>query len=526
MQQTMLLFLRAATGVLCAGLATDALPHGVEGQVLHEDKPLVGVRVTATELTGKSMTVYTDERGRFRIGGLSEEISAIRAVHHGFTSVTIANAKFDKPLRFDLAPDANAWRSTPSSKALAGLPEGSLKQRLILNCTSCHTLASDRILVEGRARTSDEWKRAIHMMRAIDGYDLIAPALDPDQYGPWLAEHLSVKAAASAHHPVSGSRQGQGVITEYPSPEPDELLHDIAVGPDGRIWVTAFFHGEMWALEPTSGAVRRYALPNATGATLEVRALQLDAAGDLWIVLGGSKEVVRLTPASGEVKVFPVGMYAHDIVLDSRGDVWLNDYFSDPERIGKLTVATGQVEYFQLPPSGLPAIEGKPLPYGMQIDRQDRLWCTQLGGNTLVRFDTRTRASKLYVMPAPGSGPRRLSLDPQGQIWIPEYATGYVTRFDPTNETFMRVSLGDSAAGPYAVAIDPANAAIWITGTLSSDLIRLDPRTQEIERFPLPSEPAYMRHLAVDARTGDVWTAYASFPAAAPKIVRLRRDQR
>lgn len=32
-----------------------------------------------------------------------------------------------------------------------------------------------------------------------------------------------------------------------------------------------------------------------------------------------------------------------------------------------------------------------------------------------------------------------------------------------------------------------------------------------------------MRHLAIDAQTGDVWSAYSSLPTALSKIVRLRR---
>jgi hypothetical protein len=39
---------------------------------------------------------------------------------------------------------------------------------------------------------------------------------------------------------------------------------------------------------------------------------------------------------------------------------------------------------------------------------------------------------------------------------------------------------------------------------------------------PLPTEPAYTRHLAVDEATGEVWTAYSSLPAATPRVARLR----
>jgi hypothetical protein len=46
-------------------------------------------------------------------------------------------------------------------------------------------------------------------------------------------------------------------------------------------------------------------------------------------------------------------------------------------------------------------------------------------------------------------------------------------------------------------------------------------KTKRFDEIPLPTAPAYMRHLAVDPKTGDVWTAYSSLPTAVPKVVRV-----
>jgi streptogramin lyase len=306
---------------------------------------------------------------------------------------------------------------------------------------------------------------------------------------------------------------------------PDELPHDVAVGSDGKVWSTAFWHGKMWSLDPASARFETYEVATDTSTAAQVRALQIDREGQLWIVLGGTKSVVHLNPRTRDFKTFPVGMYAHDIVLDSGGNVWLNDYFSKPERIGELEASTGKVTNFFLPSANLSDYEGSPLPYGLQIDAKDRLWSTQLVGNTLVRFDTRSHESKLYRMPVSMSGPRRHAIAKDGSVWIPEYNTGYIARFDPESETFERFKVGPSALGAYDLAIDPRNGGIWITGSLASALIRFDPKTHEVESYPLPTEPAYMRHIAIDPSNGDVWSAYSSLPTAIPKLVRLHRGR-
>ena len=243
------------------------------------------------------------------------------------------------------------------------------------------------------------------------------------------------------------------------------------------------------------------------------------------ILTGGTKSVVRLDPKTRKIRTYPIGMYAHDIVLDSKGSAWFNDYFSKPERVGNLNPVTGKVTIYALPSANLPDSAGKPLPYGLHIDAKDRLWATQMAGNTLVRFDTRNIEMKLYKMPEAISGPRRSDIGVDGSIWIPEFDTGYLTRFDPDTETFERFNLGNSAIGPYAAAVDPRGGAVWITGSLDSSLLRFDTKTHAVERYPLPTEPAYTRHVVVDAKTGAVWSAYSSLPTAIPKIVRLdRRD--
>jgi len=252
------------------------------------------------------------------------------------------------------------------------------------------------------------------------------------------------------------------------------------------------------------------------------RALEFDDDGTLWVVNGGTEAVLRFDPSSGDYEEIPVGMYAHSLDIDPAGDIWVNDYFAAEERIARIAAEDSTVTTLAVPPARRPASEGLPLPYGLQVDRAGRLYSTQLAANTLVRYDTRSGEGTLFEMPAANSGPRRPGLDSADGLWIPEFNTGYLAYFDPDRERFERVRLGSSALGLYDVEVNQANNDIWTTGSLASTLIRYRHGDGSILSVPLPTEPAYTRHIAVDEATGDVWTAYSSLPAATPRVARLR----
>lgn len=506
--------------IVCADLASAAV---VQGVIRASGNPANGALVTVTDTRSITTTVYAASDGRFSVEVDAEPV-AVRARLPGHAD---ANAPYaaGAEVALDLVPAADIAGTLPSSAWLALLPDGPEKRTFILVCASCHEVGAPRVTKQGQVRDEARWRDAIAMMKALDAYKLIPDSFTADKYAPWLARHLSPERIGTLkpHAGSAAPTNTKARIREFPLPNETELPHDVLVDPSGRIWVTAFWGSEMWLLDPRTGKYEVFEVAAAKTPSAQVRALEFDKNGMLWIVLGGTQSIVRLDPKTREYKTFPVGMYAHDIAIDSKGDVWINDYFSNPERIAHLATQNGKVKYYRLPSAGLPKADGMPLPYGLNIDAQDRLWSSQLAGNTLVRFDTRTKKAKMYRMPEGISGPRRNAIGLDGSIWIPEFNTGSITRFDPETEKFERFSLGDSALGPYDATTDPTDGSLWITGSLASSLVRFDPRTRSVEHYPFPTEPGYTRHVQIDPRSGEVWTAYSSLPTAVPRVVRLER---
>lgn len=525
---------RLTAALLCALAAIDAGAAGaagvIRGRVVDAQKQgLAGVFVTAQHgLSHIETTVYTDSDGRYALPALAAGAYQVRAHHARYADASKALALADAGAAVNLAlsPAADGLRMASTATWFAGIGDGAQKREFILNCATCHEVAASRIMKDGVPRDHAKWLEAFKLMKAIDLYAVIPPDFDIDAYSAWLAAQFTAEKIADITPQATASADAQvslASITEYPVPQANELPHDLVVGPDRRIWITAFWNSQMWAMDADSGAFESYEVNDTPGTVAQVRALEFARDGRLWMVNGGTSSVVRLDPRTRKFETFKIGMYPHDMVIDSHGDVWVNDYFAKQERIARLNSRTGEVSHFSLPSAHLPASAGVPLPYGLQVDAKDRLWSSQLAANTLARYDIASGKAKLYTMPDANAGPRRTAVGKDGRIWIPQYNTGRLSSFDPDTERFETFDTGIGTAGIYDVAVDPRNGDVWLAAALASELIHFDPRSHVFTHYPLPTEPAYMRHLAIDPETGDVWSAYSSLPTAVPKVVRLRR---
>ncbi|MDA0824569.1 MAG: carboxypeptidase regulatory-like domain-containing protein [Proteobacteria bacterium] len=513
-------------GLLLLSPCVYSTDGSIGGTIVADGQPVAGAMITALAQTSRiAITVFSAADGSYRIQQLGSGSYDVAVKAPGKKTLrqtqTISAGKI---VRFDsqLQSDPEFLTEITSAQWLELLPEGDMKREFLLNCGSCHEVSHNRIMRNGAPRTRSEWAQAIALMRSIDVYGLTPPDFDDARYAQWLAEHLDAQAIARltpAALPSGAVLNAR--ITEYPVPKTPSLPHDLVIGPDGRVWVTAFYNNVIWALDPATGKTTSYPVNETPEVMGQVRALSFDSEGMLWVLLGGTQSVVRLNPKDGAIETFAVGMYPHSIEVDSTGKLWFNDYISNQERIGSIDPVNGELELFDMPSAGLTKEQGLPLLYGLQIDRDDAIWGTMLAANKLFRFDSKDKTARLFAMPSPNSGPRRPGIAPDGSVWIPEFNTGTVTRFDPQSETFEPHEFGLSSLGLYDVAVDQKSGHVWAAASLGSAMLRLDPKTGQKDVFPFPTEPGYPRHIAIDPNNGDVWTTLSSMPDADPKIVRI-----
>lgn len=98
----------------------------------------------------------------------------------------------------------------------------------------------------------------------------------------------------------------------------------MATAPDGSLWVTLYGLGKLAQVDPVSRrVVREVALP--AGPRGGPYAVTVDGAGTVWVNEIRTDTVVRLDPASGDLKV--VDLPSRDsgirkMVVDGRGQLW------------------------------------------------------------------------------------------------------------------------------------------------------------------------------------------------------------
>jgi virginiamycin B lyase len=152
----------------------------------------------------------------------------------------------------------------------------------------------------------------------------------------------------------------------------------------------------------------------------------LDSKGRPYFDLFGTNKIGTIDPASGEVREYPLPndrARPRRIEITDDRTIWYGDYTRG--FLGKLNTETGAVEEFAMP-EGAGA-----MPYGMAIDDRGFIWLAETGvqPNRLVAFDPR---AKKFVesVPIPADGPntvRHMQFDrATRQIWFADDANQIV----------------------------------------------------------------------------------------------------
>ena len=406
-----------------------------------------------------------------------------------------------------------------SSGWLARLPDGESKRKFLLDCTGCHQFDEHIARPGGRPRSEAGWVEAVTRMLGYGGatssFPVIAADRDPRATAAWLTRHLPDGPIADLVPP----RGAPATITEYRMPEPQDLPHDVVVEPDGRVLVTGMFTHALYRVDPAGGVPAAIPVPVDKA---NPRAIERDAEGRVWAVLGSPRQLAMLAPDS-TWRMHDLGMYPHSVAVAPDGRVWVNGHFTRaPELIGAVDPASGRFETHEVPPHPTMArVDGGPIPYEIRVAPDGRIWVSELHGNRMAAFDPRRGRWQTFTLPTPHSGPRRFDVDARGIVWIPAYATGRLVRLDPATGGFGEIPLPVPDALPYVIRVDPRDGALWI-GTGAADLVfRYDPARRRFDTYPLGTRGAMVRHLAIDPVRNAVWLAYGASPGIPARIARL-----
>ncbi|RPI13287.1 MAG: hypothetical protein EHM60_09605, partial [Lysobacterales bacterium] len=175
------------------------------------------------------------------------------------------------------------------------------------------------------------------------------------------------------------------------------------------------------------------------------------------------------------------------------------------------------------------AATGTPLPYGIEITPDGKVWFARLHTDEIGSIDPDT--GKISMIATPFKGPRRLRADAEGRLWIAAFPESAIARYDPGSGEFKRYDLPLEPRGgdtPYALNVDRPRGLVWVNGNQSDSLYVLDIASEAWQVIPLPRRVSFTRDVEFDPE-GTAYTSISNFPSwhvedAQPTLIRVQRS--
>jgi len=266
--------------------------------------------------------------------------------------------------------------------------------------------------------------------------------------------------------------------------------HDVAPVPgQGPVYFTAQRSGQLGILDPVSGRVDVVSL----GPGSAPHGVIVGPDGGAWITDGGRNAIVRVDPASHEVRRWPLPADAADANLntatfDRHGRIW---FTGQAGYYGRLDPTSGRMNVWKAPRG--------PGPYGICTTPGGDVYFASLAGSYIAKVDLDSGTATVIEPPVPQQGARRVWSDSHGRVWVSFWNTGQVAVYDPRSSVWREWPLPGTAHA-YAVWVDPADR-IWLSDWSTGSIVRFDPANETFATTAAPA-PAVRQMMG---RRGEVW---------------------
>jgi streptogramin lyase len=190
-------------------------------------------------------------------------------------------------------------------------------------------------------------------------------------------------------------------LTPIDIPNSNAVAGDLAVH-DDDIWFTDFNNDSLWRYNITAGQFTQFPL------LIQPSDVAIDSAGSAWFTAPFDNSVNRLNPATGTVESFPVpdGLSPRQITIATDGQIWFTSRFV-PQGVGRLNPTTGVVTTFPIP--------SNPGPEGIAASPDGSIWFTQTTKGNIARIDNSGVITEIKAVR--GSEPFGITVAPNGDPW-------------------------------------------------------------------------------------------------------------
>lgn len=507
-------------------------------------------------------TRFSDAQGRVRLPDAPGDYR-VRLRKPGFKDALIGPADLAKAnawrLEVETDPKAlaeqrpsNAWTAT----LLAGRDD--LKKEFMAQCGFCHQQGSAFLR---RERSAEEWSTTIQRMvrygaRLSTEAQKEMPALLEAHWKDINAHPEKVPAGTPWVPELS-----KASVTELPIGDRFSQMHDFLQHSNGFVYVGDNLQDRLYEINTATGAYTVYKVPPQPGDNLGgllagrlrdfpkhetyqgIHSLvEAPKDGHIFITPSYQRRLIEFDPKTKQFINHEVGsgFYPHTVRMDDKNRVWFTlalsnqiamydraaDKFTTydlPFRsfMEKMTVKMTPF-FFKLIGWGIPVANwvkidhvstGVPLPYGIEVTPDGKVWVARLHTNEIASLDPAT--GQITMIPTPLKNPRRLRADRDGNLWIGMFSESAVLRYEPAKAKFTTFDLPVQPLGsdtPYALNVDRKRHQLWVNGTNSDGVHRLDIATGRWTHFPLPRKATFTRDVEF-TEDGRVLLSSASFPS-------------
>lgn len=489
--------------------------------------PMEGVLVGAKKM-GSTITTWVVSDAQGRYGFPRERLQAgkyaisVRAVGYELpkTSVDVT----EQPTQLDLELN----KVTKTSKLAGQLSNGEWlmsvpgtreQKSMLSGCVNCHTLArvlfthfnADEMaqVVERMAMHTNNSSPLHPWVRPIEN-PLRPPTAGQIMLGKYLSS-INLSAMDTFEFPLKTLPRPKGKATEviytvYDLPRPDASPHDEVFDAEGNVWYSDFNSQFLGKLDPKTGKVVEYPVPQSRFGQIAQGGLQIDIDRQGRIYYGNMSQmqIVRLDPTTGKIETFkpPISDSklgdGHLTMIDPAfqqvdGKLWVNIAFETGEAGGTWQVDLGTNTWTRVtyPPGSPPARA-----YDVVADSNNDVYGMHMNNNKIWKTDAKTLKTVWYDLPTKGAGCRRGHIDSRDRLWCGEFNGNGVAMFDPKTQKITEWKAPTDWTRPYDAQFDDKTYA-WAAGMDNDLAIRLNAQTGEITEYLLPHE-TNVRHVEVD----------------------------
>lgn len=218
--------------------------------------------------------------------------------------------------------------------------------------------------------------------------------------------------------------------------------------------------------------------------------------GSVFFVGQVGNYIARLDPKTGAFRRFEIdaGTNPHNLIIDARGMVWYAGNRNG--MIGRLDPKDGTITRYPMPDSTVRD------PHTLVFDPAGDIWFSAQQAGFVGRLATRTGKIDLIKLDRLPSGrstlPYGIVMDAKGTPWFCEFGSNALVRINPKTLALTRFPLAHERTRPRRIAAT-SDGAIWYVDYSRGFLGRLEPANGHVKEWASPSGPASLPYgMAVD----------------------------